>query len=133
MAVRTPNELAHAWRDALLAGDAVAFASLFAEDGVMIDVEHRTPDRSRSRPLEGRAEIERVTRRWLAETPDFEYEILELVSSGGTVAVRWRYAVGRSAAIELEGVSWLTCRDGEIVRADVYFDVYALLHETVGV
>jgi hypothetical protein len=29
--------------------------------------------------------------------------------------------------VELEGVSWLACRDGEIVRADVHFDVHALL------
>ena len=120
----TPSELAYAWRDALLARDAAGFARLFAPDGVMLDVEHRTPDLEDVRPLRGRADIEATTRAWLAETPEFEYEVLEVLSDSTSAAKRWRYAVG---GVEVEGVTWLRCAGGEIVEALALFDSYRLL------
>jgi hypothetical protein len=122
--MRTPEELAYGWRDALFGRDHVAFGNLFAADGVMLDVEHRTADGSGPRPLEGRAAIEAMAREWLAVVPEFEYDVLEVLADATRAAARWRYAVqGR----EFDGVSWLDCRDGEIVRALVLFDSYGLL------
>jgi uncharacterized protein (TIGR02246 family) len=127
-AERTAEQLAHAWREALIARDAPFFASLFAPDGVMIDVEHRTPDRSRPRPLEGRAEIERVTVAWFQSTPEFEYDVLDVIGDGDRAAALWRYEVpGAEGPIRLEGVTWLECSGGEIERALVYFDSFGLL------
>jgi uncharacterized protein (TIGR02246 family) len=123
MRERTPAELAHAWRDALLARDAEAFAGLFAQDAVFIDVEHRTADLASVRPITGRAAIGELTRGWLAETPQFEYDVAEVIAEGESAAVRWRYAV---EGIELDGVSWLRCAGGEIVEARVYFDSLGL-------
>ena len=122
--MRTPRELAEAWREALLARDADAFAALFAADGVMLDVEHRTPDGRSARPLEGRDEIRSVTAAWCSETPAFTYDLLDVLAAGDRAAVRWRYAVG---GLELEGVSWLECADGCILRAFVSFDIHELL------
>jgi hypothetical protein len=128
-AVRTPRELAHAWRDALVARDAEAFGRLFAADAVMVDVEHRTADGRAARALVGREEIEAVAARWLRETGPFSYEVDDVLADDARAAVRWTYRVevppGRS--LTLEGLSWLECRAGEIVRADVVFDVHALL------
>jgi ketosteroid isomerase-like protein len=127
--VRAPHELALAWRDALMARDADAFGRLFAEDAVMMDVEHRTPDGRAARPLVGRAEIGAVAERWLRETGPFGFEVDEVLADETRAAVRWTYRVevepGRS--LTLEGLSWLACREGEIIRADVVFDVHALL------
>jgi uncharacterized protein (TIGR02246 family) len=125
---RSPEQLAYAWRDALLARDAPGFATLFAADGVMIDVEHRTPDRSRPRPLDGRAEIERVTVAWFESTPVFDYDVLEVIADGDRAAALWHYEVpGADGRVQLDGVSWLECSRGEIVRALVYFDSFGLL------
>jgi ketosteroid isomerase-like protein len=127
--VRTPRDLAHAWRDALMARDAEAFGRLFAADAVMVDVEHRAPDGRAARPLVGRDEIQAVAARWLRETGPFAYEVDDVLADERRAAVRWTYRVdvqpGRS--LTLEGLSWLECGDGEIVRADVMFDVHALL------
>jgi uncharacterized protein (TIGR02246 family) len=123
MRERTPAELAHAWRDALVGRDTEAFATLFAEDAVFVDVEHRTADLASVRPVEGRTAIGELTREWLAETPEFEYEVTEVIADGEHAAVRWRYAV---EGIELDGVSWLACAHGEIVEARVYFDSLGL-------
>ena len=128
MSERTPEELALGWRDALLERDAAAFAMLFAHDGVMIDVEHRTPDLSEARPLRGRATIESVARAWLEQTPKFEFEVLSLVSTRASAAVHWRYRVPVAAGeLSLDGVTWLNSRDGEICEAFVYFDSFRLL------
>jgi ketosteroid isomerase-like protein len=126
--VRTPRDLALGWRDALLARDADAFGRLFAVDAVMVDVEHRTPDGRAARPLVGRPEIEAVAEAWFREVGAFDYVVDEVLADGERAAVRWTYRVTAGATpVELEGVSWLACRDGEIVRADVHFDVHALL------
>jgi hypothetical protein len=126
---RTPRDLALRWRDALLARDAVAFGLLFASDAVMVDVEHRTPDGAAARPLIGRVEIQAVAETWLRDTGPFDYVVDDVLADDERAAVRWTYRVeladGRSP--KLEGLSWLVCRDGEIVRADVVFDVHALL------
>jgi uncharacterized protein (TIGR02246 family) len=127
MGERTPAELAHAWRDALVRRDADAFAELFAEAGVFVDVEHRTADLSSVRPIEGRPAIAELTRSWLAETPAFEYEVTEVLEDGESAAVRWRYGVpGVTRELDLEGVSWLRCARGEILEAHVYFDSLGL-------
>jgi uncharacterized protein (TIGR02246 family) len=122
--IQTPHDLAEGWRDALLARDADAFAALFAPDGVMLDVEHRTPDARSARPLEGRETIRAVTADWCARTPAFTYDILDVLASPQSAAVRWRYVVD---GLEVEGVSWIDCEGGEIRRAFVYFDSYAFL------
>ena len=121
---RTPRELALAWRDALHARDAPAFGALFAEDGVMIDVEHRTADLAEPRPLVGREEIEEQAAAWLESTPEFGYDVLEVLADETRAAVLWRYEV---EGIELDGVSWLSCERGEIREARVYFDSHGLL------
>ena len=67
--------------------------------------------------------IEAMCLRWLAETPAFDYAVDDVLSDGGTAAVRWRYVV---EGLELDGVSWLTCAGGEIREARVYFDSLGL-------
>ena len=125
---RSPEQLSHAWRDALVARDAGAFAALFAPDGVMIDVEHRTADLRRARPIRGRAAIEDLTVGWLRETPLFEFEITGVLADASTAAYRWRYEVpGASDAVAVEGITWLACADGMIGEALVCFDSYALM------
>ena len=125
---RSPEQLRHAWRDALVARDAGAFAALFAPDGVMVDVEHRTADLRRARPIRGRAAIEELTLGWLRETPLFEFEITGVLADASTAAYRWRYEVpGASAAVAVEGITWLACADGMIGEALVCFDSYALM------
>lgn len=89
----------------------------------MVDVEHRTPDLGRVRPLVGREAIGTTCRAWLEETPAFEYDVLEVLSDGTFAAIRWRYAV---EGLELDGVSWLRCEDGVIREALVLFDSLGL-------
>lgn len=126
--VRTPAELALGWRDALLRRDASAFARLFAPDGVMLDVEHRTPDGASARPLQGRAVIEAETRAWLERTPAFEYDILRLLHDEASAAVLWRYIVPvEGEPLSLEGATWLVCAGGQIREAFVYFDSHRFL------
>ena len=60
---------------------------------------------------------------WLAATPAFEYEVVDVVGDDRRAAKRWRYVVGPA---DVEGVTWLDCRDGEIVRALVLFDIAGL-------
>jgi uncharacterized protein (TIGR02246 family) len=124
--MRTPRDLAEAWRAALLARDADAFAALFAPEGVMLDVEHRTPDERSARPLEGRETIRAVTAAWFARTPAFSYDIVDVLSDRRSAAVRWTYAVD---GLEVEGVSWIECENGQIQRALVYFDSHEFLLE----
>ena len=125
---RSTEQLCHAWRDALVARDAGAFAALFAPDGVMIDVEHRTADLRRARPIRGRAAIEELTVAWLRGAPLFEFEISGVLADECTAAYRWSYAVpGASDAVAVEGVTWLACAGGMISEALVCFDSYALM------
>ena len=128
MSERRPGELAWGWRDALLCRDAAAFAGLFAPDGVMIDVEYRTDDLSRTRPLRGRAAIEAESRAWFASTPVFDYQIRKVLCDERSAAKLWRYTVpGIAEELVIDGVTWLTCARGEIQQALVYFDSHALL------
>lgn len=122
--MNTPRDLAEGWRHALLARDADAFAALFAPEGVMLDVEHRTPDGLAARPLEGRETIRAVTAEWFERTPAFSYDIVGILADARSAAVRWRYVVD---GLEVEGVSWIECEDGSIRRAFVYFDSHAFL------
>lgn len=122
---RSPRDLAFEWRDALVGRDAARFARLFAADGVLEDVEHRSADLLSVRPVAGRAAIEDLTRGWLEATPAFAYDVLEVLADERSAAVHWRYTVPDAG--ELEGLSWLTCAGGEIERAFVAFDSYALL------
>jgi SnoaL-like domain len=94
----------------------------------MIDVEHRTADLRRARPIRGRAAIEELTVVWLRETPQFEFEISGLLADESTAAYRWSYEVpGASDAVAVEGITWLACADGMISEALVCFDSYALM------
>jgi hypothetical protein len=89
----------------------------------MVDVEHRTDDLDDVRPLRGRADIEATTRRWFADTPEFGYEILDVLESDRAAAKRWLYRVpGAAGSVEVEGVTWLDCEAGEIREARVLFD-----------
>jgi hypothetical protein len=125
---RSPEQLSYGWRDALVARDAAAFAALFAPDGVMVDVEHRTADLRRARPIRGRAAIEELTLGWLRETPLFEFEITGLLADASTAAYRWSYEMpGASEVVAVEGLTWLACADGMISEALVCFDSYALM------
>jgi hypothetical protein len=126
---RSPEELARGWREALVARDAAAFAGLFAGDGVMLDVEHRTPDLRRARPIRGRAAIEELTAGWLRGTPHFTFAITGLLADARTAAYRWTYEVpGAAGEVAVEGVTWLACSAGSIDEALVCFDSYALMH-----
>lgn len=125
---RSPEQLARGWHRALVDRDAGAFAALFAPDGVMIDVEHRTADLRRARPIRGRAAIEELTVGWLRGTPLFEFEITGVLADASTAAYRWHYGVpGASEAVAVEGITWLACADGMISEALVCFDSYALM------
>jgi hypothetical protein len=113
-----------------VAGDATAFGALFAPDAIMVDVEHRTADGREARPLRGRGEIEATARRWFAETPEFAFEVLEVLSDRTRAAARWRYAVpvaGGAEPLAVEGVTWLRCGGGRIEHALVLFDSHALV------
>ena len=126
---RSPEQLAYGWHAALVARDAGSFAALFARDGVMVDVEHRTADLSRARPIRGRAAIEELTVGWLRETPAFRFEITAVLADESTAAYRWSYEVpGATEAVAVEGITWLACADGMISEALVCFDSYALMH-----
>ena len=124
---RTSTELAHAWRAALLGRDAPAFADLFAPDGVLHDVEHRTPDLSAARPIVGRPAIEAITEAWLAATPAFRFEIAAVLARGDAAAYRWTYEVTGAPGTAVEGITWLTCAGGRIRHALVVFDSLGLL------
>ena len=125
---RSPEQLSYGWRDALVARDAGAFAALFAPDGVMVDVEHRTADLRHARPIRGRAAIQELTVGWLRETPSFEFEITGLLADASTAAYRWSYDVpGASRGVAVEGITWLACADGMIGEALVCFDSYSLM------
>jgi hypothetical protein len=115
--------LARAWRAALVERSCERFGSLFSQDAVFVDVEHRTDDLASTREIVGRPAIEEMCRAWLASTPDFDYDVLDVIATRTAGAVRWRYRV---EDVELEGVSWLTCANGEIVDARVYFDSLGL-------
>jgi hypothetical protein len=126
--LRSPEQLARGWRDALVDRDAVAFAGLFAPDGVMTDVEHRTADLRQARPIQGRAAIEELTVGWLRGTPAFQFEITGLLADDSTTAYRWTYEVpGAIDAVAVEGITWLVCEGGKISEALVCFDSYALM------
>ena len=126
---RSAEQPARGWRDALVDRDAAAFARLFALDGVMIDVEHRTADLRQARPIRGRAVIEELTAAWLRDTPVFRFEVDGLLADDSTAAYRWSYEVpGAADAIAVEGITRLVCAGGEISEALVCFDSYALLH-----
>jgi uncharacterized protein (TIGR02246 family) len=125
--MKTPRDLAEEWRAALLARDADAFAALFAPDGVMLDVEHRTHDQRSARPLEGREMIRAETAAWFARTPAFAYDIIDALADSRSAAVRWKYVVD---GLEVEGISWLECEHGRIQQAFVYFDSHAFLLAT---
>src|SRR5437868_383894 len=84
--MRTPTELAHGWRAALVGRDPDAYAELFAEDAEFIDVEHRTPDGSAPRRVMGRAAIRVVCVDWLAATPAFDYEVLDVLGDDSRAA-----------------------------------------------
>jgi uncharacterized protein (TIGR02246 family) len=124
MSPRSAEDLVLEWREALLARDAPRFAAMFAPDGTLFDVEHPTLVGSRARPVVGREEIERVTTDWLEATPSFKYEIVDVIPGGDRAAARWRYRVD---AIELDGLTWLSCRNGSILLALVLFDSRVLL------
>jgi hypothetical protein len=125
---RSPEQLARGWHQALVDRDAGAFAALFAPDGVMIDVEHRTADLRRARPIRGRAAIEELTVGWLRGTPLFEFEISGVLADECTAAYRWSYGVpGTEDAVAVEGITWLACAHGMISEALVCFDSYALM------
>lgn len=125
--MKSPEELAHAWREALVGRDADALGALFAEDALLVDVEHRTADLAAVTPIVGREAITALTRRWLEESPPFDYDVIEVLADGSSAAVLWRYRVlGEEGPVEFDGVSWLRCASGEIVDARVYFDSLGL-------
>ena len=105
-----------------------AFAGLFAPEGVMLDVEHRTADLLQARPIRGRAAIEELTVGWLRDTPSFGFEITGLLADQSTAAYRWTYEVpGAEVPVAVDGITWLTCANGLIDEALVCFDSYALM------
>lgn len=106
-----------------MAHDAGAYGRLFARDAQFVDVEHRSADRSQLRTFSGRAEIEELCTAWLATVGSFSYEVLDVIEQGDRAAKRWRYIVDGE---EFEGITWLDCRVGEIIRALVMFDSYRL-------
>jgi hypothetical protein len=125
---RSPEQLAYGWRDALVDRDAGAFAALFAPEGAMIDVEHRTEDLRSARPIRGRAAIEELTIGWLRDTPRFLFAITGLLADASTAAYRWSYEVaGATDTVAVDGVTWLACAGGMIDEALVCFDSYALM------
>ena len=125
---RTQRELALGWREALVTRDARAFAGLFAPDGAMVDVEHRTADLEDVRPILGRDAIEALALRWLDDTPAFEFDVLDVLANASTAAYRWRYQVAADGdRVEFAGITWLNCGDGHIRDALVCFDSYRLL------
>jgi hypothetical protein len=116
------------WRTTLVERDARAFAELFAEDALFVDVEHRTPDLRDARQIRGRGEIEAVTRGWFESTPAFSFEIVHVLAEAGSGAFLWTYEVpAERGSIAVDGVTWLSCSNGLIDDARVYFDSYKLL------
>lgn len=96
----------------------------------MLDVEHRTDDLLAARPIRGRAAIEALTLDWLRESPEFDFRILGVLADSASAAYRWRHETpGPEGIVAFEGITWLTCADGEIERALVYFDSHQVLTE----
>ncbi len=94
----------------------------------MVDVEHRTADLRRARPIVGRDAIEELTGAWLAQTPAFCFAITGLLADHSIAAYRWTYRVsGASEEVAVEGITWLACTDGMIDEALVCFDSYAFM------
>jgi hypothetical protein len=124
MTARDPAALAAGWRDALTNRSAREFALLFACDGTFYDVERRTSDLRRVRPLVGRDDIERETEQWFASNPDFDYQITGLLSDGNEAYARWNYRLDLpdGSVHQTDGVTWFVQHQGEITEARVYFD-----------
>lgn len=126
--VRTPQELALGWRDTLVARDARAFGELFADDALFVDVEHRTPDLLEARQIRGRAEIEALTVGWFESTPAFSFEVVRVLADRDSGAFLWTYEVPADRGpVAVDGVTWLSCSNGLVNEARVYFDSYKLL------
>lgn len=96
------------------AGDAVAFAALFAKDAVHANL-NAAPDDPMT--LLGRAAIQRRYFNVFADYPDNRTEVLHRIAFGAFVIDH--ESVRRSAGSEpFEVVAIYTLRDGEIARLD---------------
>ena len=72
-------------------------------------------------PREGLAEVERTYRALFAALPDQAVTLDEVVTQGGTVAVRFRVR-SAAAGMEVPIADFFTVRDGLIERDDGLFD-----------
>jgi steroid delta-isomerase-like uncharacterized protein len=121
-----PGKVARTYFDAASARDPDAMAKCWAEGGIdrlaPLNRDLRAPDEVRS-----------FFAQTFAAIPDWNFEILDLVTARNKAAVRWR-ATGTfcggpfegieptGSRIELEGIDMLTVEDGKIQHNDAYYD-----------
>lgn len=108
----TPAEIIHRFNHAFVEHDPAALDGLIADDCVMEAIQP-TPDGAR---YEGR-EACLAFWRALAEDRSTQFEPEEIVVSGDTATIRWRYRFGDGPADSVRGVNLMRLRDGRIVEA----------------
>jgi steroid delta-isomerase-like uncharacterized protein len=123
---RDPAKLARTYFEAVSAHDLDAMEACWEPDAH--DVIHGVVDMTA--PGELRSWFATV----FAAVPDLSFEILDVLETGEKAALRWRLTgtfngtakfeglLPNGAAIDLEGVDFLTIRDGLIVRNDAYLN-----------
>lgn len=109
---RTTAEIIDRFNHAFVSHDPTALSDLIASDCVMEAIQP-APDGARS---EGR---EACLTFWkaLAEDRSTQFEVEDVVVSGGHATIRWRYRFGDTPADSVRGVNLMLIRDGRIVEA----------------
>jgi steroid delta-isomerase-like uncharacterized protein len=125
-AARGPAESARAYFDAVNAHDLDAMAACWQPGGH--DLLHGVVDLS----------VPGELRTWFgnvfAAVPDLRFEVLDVLETGTQAALRWRLTgtfdgnvkfeglLPNGAAIDIEGIDFLTFRDDLIARNDAYLN-----------
>jgi steroid delta-isomerase-like uncharacterized protein len=125
------KELVHRFFDAVASGDEGRL-----DDIVAVDAVDHTPFPNQAPGREG---VKQIFRSLRSAFPDFEREVLELISEGDRVAVRSMFrgthrgefmgiaATGRP--IEVESIDILTVKGGRLVEHWGLFDQMALMSQ----
>jgi steroid delta-isomerase-like uncharacterized protein len=110
-----------------------AFDSLLTDDVVLVRDEEKA---------HGRDEFKAVLARLRRAFPDLQYRIVDVVSAGDRMALRWEGRgthqgeylglQGTGRTVSYSGITWYELRDGRIARAWVAADLLSLLRRLQG-
>jgi ketosteroid isomerase-like protein len=121
----TPGDVALRYLGALSGDDPDAVAALVAVD---FSNEHLSALGSNSL---GRDEYRRRLPGFMADLAGRQYEIVDVVSSGDVVVVRYRLtATAEGTTIDIPGMMWITVTDGEVTRRIDCWDSQTFLDQT---